>query len=176
MANYSFKSTFRSLIAPYLTEIKGAIASAGGGGAVATRVVTLASNKQLLTTSYAAVTGYEAPQLDTLSGITINGTLGTMVCNTPGLYKFEFETCIDQYSGNNRSSAYMRLTVDNNFIKGTEKRGYHRQNPHGFDNYNISRTLSLTANQTVRIEARNHDATRLHQLLADSTTLTITRL
>jgi len=128
--------------------------------------------------TYQDVAPFETPDasLNTLIGISFNETTGEATCTIPGVYRFYFETTLDQYDGNNRSTAKVRLVLNGSLVKGTEKFNYHRQNLHGFSSYNIYKTVSLTLNDVVKVQASNQETTRDHQLLAESTLLRITKI
>lgn len=138
---------------------------------------TLASNQQLPAgTGYQNIDSFDTPTLNTLTGGTFNASTGLFTCTETGIYRFDFQTTLDQYDGNNRTSSRVRLTLNGSLVKGTEQIGYHRQNLHGFNNYSFTKSLSLIPGNTVRVQARNEDGSRDHQLLANSTLFRITKI
>ncbi len=138
---------------------------------------TLAANQALpSSTSYQDIDGFDTPEFDNLTGVSLNPTTGVITCSETGHYRIEFQTSLDQYSGSNRTSAEIRLTRNGSLVKGTLQYGYHRQNTEGFDNYSFSKTVSLVMGDTLQVQARNRSSSRLQQVLSDSTVLRIKKI
>lgn len=140
---------------------------------------TLTNNQQLpASTAFQDIDGFDIPPaaLNTITGLVFNNATGEITCTEVGVYRVDFNTTLDQYDGNNRTSGVIRMTLNGSLVKGTQQWGYHRQLTEGYDNYSFTKTVELIPGDVLQIQARNTDATREQQLLADSTLIRITRL
>ena len=140
---------------------------------------TLTNTQQLAAgTGFQNVNGFDTPSaaLNTITGLTLNTTTGAITCTESGVYRIHFETTLKEYDGNNRTNAEVRLALNGNLVKGTLKRGYHRQNSTGFANYSFSKTVELIPGNLLRIQARNTANNREHELRDDNTILRLTRI
>lgn len=165
------------IVAAVNNELGGTDWQSGGGGGGGTTIETFSAtkngNQNLTGNSYQDVTGYDAATYSETG--TFNATTGEWTCGATGKYVVKYSLTLDQYSGNNRDSAFARLVLDGTLIKGTEKHGYHRQNAHGHNNYSSERTIPITSGQVVKLQCRNESTSRLHRVNADSLVFEIER-
>lgn len=168
-------TTPRRWTAERIAQAIAALAPAGGGGGttIETFSATKNGNQDLTGNAYQDVTGFDTPTyLETGS---FNASTGEWTCGATGKYVVRYSLTLDQYSGNNRDSAFARLVLDGSLIKGTEKHGYHRQTAHGHNNYSAERRIPITAGQAVKLQCRNESTARLHRVNADSLVFEVER-
>ena len=147
----------------------------GPEASLAALSVTKLADQQLpADISYHDITGWTSVQVD--SDYSINSGTGEITINTTGLYMIQYNSCLDQYAGNNRTSSYCRLVLNGSLMAGTEQIGYHRQTLHGFNNYSASRIISLTATDVIKLQARNDSASLQQQVLASGTQINIMKI
>lgn len=147
------------------------------GGGLGFFRATKNGTQNITANTYADVTTWDAP-INQGGDFTFNASTGVLTCDFTGYVELYYGLTLSQYSGNNRDSAWSRLSKNGTatLVKGTEKSGYHRQTLHGQNNYTSSTIEQVTSGDTFRVQARNDGTARLHQVLADTAVFAARRL